>query len=564
MFQEAPIAYVIEDVDSRLVSANSCALRILGLEPEEVTGTFIKSLIPNTPDAQRRLDEALSSVGHGTETSGRVLELRRRDDDRPVWVQWWSKPEPDANFRRTMFIDITERVLAEQERNRLEQQNAYLVEELKSVHNFEEIIGRGAALTKVLDDVRLVAPTDASVLITGETGSGKELIARAIHSLSSRRNKPLIKVNCAALPTGLVESELFGHEKGAFTGAIQKRIGRFELAEGGTIFLDEIGELPLDVQAKLLRVLQEREFERIGGNRTIQVDVRVIAATNRDLRKAIRHKLFREDLYYRLSVFPVKLPPLRERTEDIPLLVEFLVQKFALRAGKRLEGISAESIELLQSYSWPGNVRELENVLERAVILCREPVLEIDPMLLSDDNLSPLPGFDARETDPSTLREVERQHIRTVLEQTEGVIEGSGGAAAILGLNPSTLRSRLKKLGIALAAVNRGAAKCRGVMRALLRRQTEIDLPFAIATPSGASLPVGRCGPPRLWHRVRFRAIDHRRCRHASHHSCVRLRGWPDHQTGGEALRSVDRRNRPCCGGRHYFGRAPAFGPIGS
>ena len=199
----------------------------------------------------------------------------------------------------------------------------------------------------------------------------------------------------------MVESELFGHEKGAFTGAIQRRIGRFELAEGGTIFLDEIGDLPQDVQAKLLRVLQEREFERIGGNRTIQVDVRVIAATNRDLRKAIRHKLFREDLYYRLSVFPVKLPPLRERTEDIPLLAEFLVQKFGLRAGKRLEGISAESIELLQSYSWPGNVRELENVLERAVILSREPVLEIDPMLLTDDPLLPLPGSDANESDAS-------------------------------------------------------------------------------------------------------------------------------------------------------------------
>ncbi len=455
LYQEAPIAYVIEDSESRLVSANRCALRILGLKPDEVESTTISELIPNKPDARQRLKEALASVGSGTDTSGTVLELRRRDNHQPVWVQCWSIPESGGQYTRTMFIDITERVLAEQARNRLEQQNAYLVEEIKSVHNFDEIIGRSPALAKVLDNVRLVAPTNTSVLITGETGSGKELIARAIHSASVRRDKPLIKVNCAALPTGLVESELFGHEKGAFTGAIQKRIGRFELAEGGTIFLDEIGDLPLDVQVKLLRILQEREFERIGSSVTIQVDVRIIAATNRDLLKAVREKMFREDLYYRLNVFPVTLPPLRERKEDIPLLAQFLVEKFAPLVGKRLEGISPEAIELLQAYSWPGNVRELENVLERAVILCREPVLEIDPMLVAANWTSIQEVIDTEASDKaasdvsSTLQAVERNHIRAILEQTGGLIEGDRGAAAILGLNPSTLRSRLKKLGIA-------------------------------------------------------------------------------------------------------------------
>ena len=306
LYEEAPIAYVIEDLESRFVSANRAAMRILGIKPEEVAGTIGMSLVPETPDAQRRVKEALASVGRGADTSGVVLELRRKDNGQPVWVQWWSKPMPGGKYTRTMFVDITDRVLAEQDRNRLQQQNAYLQEEIKSVHNFEEIIGQSSALSAVLDNTRLVAPTDTSVLITGETGTGKELIARAIHSASTRREKPLIKVNCAALPTGLVESELFGHEKGAFTGAINRRIGRFELAAGGTIFLDEIGEIPLDVQVKLLRILQEREFERVGGAQTIKTDVRIIAATNRDLLKAVREKTFREDLYYRLSVFPVR------------------------------------------------------------------------------------------------------------------------------------------------------------------------------------------------------------------------------------------------------------------
>ncbi|MGH6635811.1 MAG: sigma 54-interacting transcriptional regulator [Gammaproteobacteria bacterium] len=297
LFDEAPIAYVHEDLESRFISANRTAMRILGITPEQVPGMVGMSFVPDTPDAQRRVKEAFASVGRGTDTSGVVLELRRKDNGKPIWIQWWSKPNPDGQSTRTMFIDITERVLMEQEQARLQAQNLYLREEIQAVHNFEEIVGRSEALQSVLTNVRKVAPTDASVLIRGETGTGKELIARGIHSASRRSEKPLIKINCAALPSGLVESELFGHEKGAFTGAIAKRIGRFELADGGTIFLDEIGEMPLEVQSKLLRVLQEREFERVGGSSPIKVDVRVIAATNRDLLQAIAEKTFREDLF---------------------------------------------------------------------------------------------------------------------------------------------------------------------------------------------------------------------------------------------------------------------------
>jgi transcriptional regulator with GAF, ATPase, and Fis domain len=295
----------------------------------------------------------------------------------------------------------------------------------------------------VLDKVSRVAATDATVLISGETGTGKELIARAIHSNSRRAAKPLIKVNCAALPAGLVESELFGHEKGAFTGAIARRIGRFELADGGTLFLDEIGELPLETQAKLLRVLQEHEFERVGGGTAIPFDVRIIAATNRDLIKAVGEKAFREDLYYRLSVFPVPLPPLRERAVDIPLLVRLLVDRLAARVGKRIEGVSQETMRRLSAYRWPGNVRELENVLERAIILATGPILDF-----AIDGTHPPVLAAADDPSLSTLEDVERRHLLAVLGQTNWVIEGPRGAARTLGLHPNTLRSRMKKLGI--------------------------------------------------------------------------------------------------------------------
>jgi PAS domain S-box-containing protein len=448
LFAEAPIGYVKEDLQSRFLTANRAALRILGLQPEEVAGTVGMSLVADTPGAQRRAREALASVGRGTDTGGVVLELRRKDDGRPVWVQWWSRPEPNGKYTRTVIVDITERVLMEQEKARLQQQNLYLQEEIKSVHNFEEVIGQSPALTAVLDNVRSVAATDATVLITGETGTGKELIARAIHSSSQRKEKPLVKINCAALPAGLVESELFGHEKGAFTGAIARKIGRFELAHGGTIFLDEIGELPADAQAKLLRVLQEREFDRVGGAAPIKVDVRVLAASNRDLLQAVREKTFREDLYYRLSVFPLQLPPLRDRKEDIPPLALFLVNKLASRIGKRIDGVDKDTMRRLLAYGWPGNVRELENVLERAVILASGTTLEIGPDVLAGGAASPPPAPPA----PATLAEAERSHILTVLRQTDGVIDGPRGAAKVLGLHPNTLRSRMKKLGISRAS----------------------------------------------------------------------------------------------------------------
>ncbi len=444
LFDEAPIAYVHEDLESRFISANRAAMRILGIKPEEVPGMVGLSLVPDTPDAKRRAEEAFASIGKGTDTSGVVLELRRKDNGKPIWIQWWSKPDPSGKYTRTMFVDITDRVLMEQEQARLTAQNVYLQEEIKSVHNFEEIVGQSPALLEVIDKVNRVAVTDSTVLITGETGTGKELIARAIHSASPRRDKPLIKLNCAALPSSLVESELFGHEKGAFTGAIARRIGRFELANGGTIFLDEIGELPAEAQAKLLRVLQEREFERVGGATPIKVDVRVIAATNRDLLKAVKEKSFREDLYYRLNVFPIQVPPLRERPGDVPMLVHFLVNKFAMRIGKRIENVSQMAMERLLAYPWPGNIRELENVLERAIILANSTMLEIEPQMLSLQ-----PNEDGEQIQSPTLEQVEREHIGAVLKQTDGVIDGERGAAKILGLHPNTLRSRMKKLGIA-------------------------------------------------------------------------------------------------------------------
>jgi transcriptional regulator with GAF, ATPase, and Fis domain len=379
----------------------------------------------------------------GEELSGLEVELRRKDG-RPLWVSLWMRPirgcDGKVRSNRAIWVDVTDRVLAEAERTRLQQQNLYLQDEIKAAHNFEELVGQGPALRAVLDKVRVVATTDASVLITGETGTGKELIARAIHSAGNRRDKPLIKVNCAAFPAGLVESELFGHEKGAFTGAIARRSGRFELANGGTIFLDEIGEIPPETQVKLLRVLQEREFERVGGGSPLKVDIRILAATNRDLLRAVREKTFREDLYYRLNVFPINLPPLRERKEDIPLLVHFLVRKFAARIGKRIDGVTEQAMRQLVDYPWPGNVRELENVLERAVILATGTAVDTVPDLV--------PPADAAPAARQTLESVERDYIVSVLEQTDGVIEGTRGAALILGLHPNTLRNRMKKLGV--------------------------------------------------------------------------------------------------------------------
>ncbi len=444
LYEEAPNAYVSFGNDLRLKSVNRRATQLLDCSFADLVGSNILEHVPET--AAARAQKAFESGLSGEEISGLELELLRRDGQ-PLWVNVWLRPvrAADGSIQavNSIWVDVTDRVLAEAERARLSQQNLYLQQELKSVHNFEEIVGHSPALSAVLEKVRRVAATDASVLIYGETGTGKELIARAIHSASKRCDKPLIKINCAALPAGLVESELFGHEKGAFTGAIARRTGRFELADGGSIFLDEIGELPADTQAKLLRVLQEHEFDPVGGSSPRRVDVRVIAATNRDLQKAVREKSFREDLYYRLSVFPIQLPPLRERSEDIPLLAAFLLEKYAIRIGRRFEGIDPATLLRLKAYPWPGNVRELENVLERAVILATGRVLEIDPDVLGRPASDPLAGISG------SLEEVERRYIQSVLGQTGWVIEGHQGAAAILGLHPNTLRSRLKKLGLA-------------------------------------------------------------------------------------------------------------------
>src|SRR5438034_5391275 len=350
----------------------------------------------------------------------------------------------------------------------LERESVYLREEIHREHNFDEIVGSSARLRALLRQVEQVAPTDSTVLITGETGTGKELIARAIHSRSPRRERPLVKVNCSAISAGLVESELFGHVKGAFTGAIDRRVGRFELADGGTIFLDEIGELPLETQVKLLRVLQEQEFEPVGSSRTLRVDVRVIAATNRDLQEAVRTGRFRPDLFYRLNVFPIAIPPLRERRADIPQLVMCFLSRFSRSLGKQISAVAPQTMQHLCAYEWPGNVRELQNVIERAVVLCEGPVLEIDP------DLVPLSAATSRASEPvarsgsaeaappnepagvraaapddiAPLEEMERRHIVAVLESTAGVIHGPKGAARILKLHPNTLRSRMEKLGI--------------------------------------------------------------------------------------------------------------------
>lgn len=329
----------------------------------------------------------------------------------------------------------------EELKNRLQIENIYLQEEIKTEYNFEEIIGQSTPLQRVLRNVEHVARTDATVLIHGETGTGKELIARAIHNLSQRKGRPLVKVNCGAISVGLVESELFGHEKGAFTGALQQRIGRFELADGGTIFLDEVSELPLDTQVKLLRVLQEGEFERVGSSRLINVNVRVIAATNRNLAEAVKSGLFRSDLFYRLNVFPIDVPPLRERKSDIPLLVNFFITKFAKKLNKQVQGFSKETMERLMNYPWPGNIRELQNVIERAVVLAQGPTIRIDESLLGLN-------IGSQTQSKETLEEIERSHILRVLEQTNWVIDGKKGAASILDINPNTLRSRMQKLGI--------------------------------------------------------------------------------------------------------------------
>jgi formate hydrogenlyase transcriptional activator len=342
-------------------------------------------------------------------------------------------------------------------KNKLAVEKLYLEEEIRSEFNFEEIVGESAALKRALAQVELAAPAGTTVLLLGETGTGKELFARAIHNLSPRRDRTFVKINCAAIPSGLLESELFGHERGAFTGAISQKIGRFELADRGTLFLDEVGDLPLELQPKLLRVLQEQEFERLGGNRTQRVDVRVVAATNQDLSKQVADRAFRSDLFYRLNVFPIQIPALRERPEDIPLLVRYFVQRFSRSLNKEVEYIPADVMDALSNYSWPGNIRELENLLERAVLLSpgkelRVPLSEIKSSVGNStagaDLSSSLISSASSTSSISTLEEAERQHILRALKHTQWRIAGPKGAAGILGMKRTTLQARMRKLGI--------------------------------------------------------------------------------------------------------------------
>lgn len=405
---------------------------------------FYRKFIHPDDVASGALDERERAVARGAPWEGE-LRLRRKDGEYR-WFLIRSNPLRDEQGnvirRYATATDIEDRKRAEE---RVQKENVALREEIDKASMFEEIVGSSPALKEVLTRVSQVAPTDATVLLTGETGTGKELIARAIHKRSQRAAKAFVTVNCAAIPQTLIGSELFGHEKGAFTGALQRRLGRFELAEGGTIFLDEIGELPAEMQSALLRVLQEREFERVGGTQTIRTDVRVIAATNRDLHAALIDKTFRSDLFYRLQVFPIAIRPLRERKEDIPLLVEYFVDRYASKMGKKIRSIEPRSLALLESYLWPGNIRELQNVIERAVIVSENEVLGIDE--------SWLPRESARaEAETGRLSRITPEEEKTIIEgvlaETRGRVSGSSGAARKLGIPPTTLESRIRTLKI--------------------------------------------------------------------------------------------------------------------
>ncbi|MCH8954882.1 sigma 54-interacting transcriptional regulator [candidate division KSB1 bacterium] len=450
-------AIISTDESKHIIMFNKGAEKIFNYSQDEVIGKSIDHLIPEKFHKAHHshiaefAGSALTShlIGERREIFGR----RKNGEIFPAEASI-SKLQLDGQLILTAILrDITKRKQAEtvlrnalnevqQLKDRLQAENVYLQEEIKLVHNFDEIISTSKSFKKVLRNVEQVAVTDATVLILGETGTGKELIARALHTTSLRKERPLVKVNCAALPENLIESELFGHEKGAFTGAFSRKQGRFELADRGTIFLDEIGDLPLDLQAKLLRVLQEGEFERVGGTQTIKVDVRVIAATNRNLEESTRSGTFREDLFYRLNVFPITLPPLRERAEDIPLLVNHFIKKYQGKLGKKISRVPQKVMKTLQTYHFPGNIRELENIIERAIILARDETLQVD------ESLELLKSPAAPAENEGTLAEIERSHIVSVLEETNWRIEGQKGAALRLGINANTLRSRMQKLGI--------------------------------------------------------------------------------------------------------------------
>ena len=436
--------------DGERLYANRIALDYVGLSLEEwrqTPGGFFRPGFFIHPDDRERVARAYSD---GTHSSGSAYELEmrvQRADGNYRWFLVRFNPLHDDKGQVTRWYvastDIEDRKQAE---DRLRSENVALREEIDQASMFEEIVGTSPALKSVLSRISKVAPSDSTVLITGETGTGKELVARAIHRRSGRASRAFVSVNCAAIPRDLIASELFGHEKGAFTGATQQRLGRFELANGGTIFLDEVGELPAETQIALLRVLQEHEFERVGGTRKIRVDVRVIAATNRDLQAAIREGSFRSDLFYRLNVFPIDIPPLRERREDIRLLVEYFIDRYARKTGKNIREVSKKTLELLQSYPWPGNIRELQNVIERSVILCESEVFSIDegwlpqqPSLTEPKNRTEL---------SRSLEAQEKTMIEVALKESRGRVFGPSGAATKLGIPRSTLESKIRSLKI--------------------------------------------------------------------------------------------------------------------
>lgn len=439
LYDNAPVMLQACDFETRLFSVNQYWLDTLGYAWDEVIGRQTLEFMTESTRA-KVAGKVLSILRQTGSIHDFEYQLIKKSGE-VIDVALTAVSDLDENGRiiRTlsMILPIPDRKRAE----RLESQNFYLREEMIGEFNAGEIIGTSAAMQEVFKNIAMVAATDATVLLLGETGTGKELIARAIHLRSNRKEGVMVKVNCGALPSGLVESELFGHEKGAFTGATAQRKGRFELAHASTLFLDEVGELPLDMQTRLLRVLQEQELERIGGSETIKVDVRVIAATHRDLEEAVKNGNFRADLFYRLHIFPIRIPPLRERIDDIPLLTHYFVNRFAVRLGKKITTINRGTIDKMIAWNWPGNVRELANILERAVILCQGKTLQPRHIGLSEG----LAGMD--DTIP-TLAENERILIRRALEKCNGRLSGAKGAAALLGVNRSTLWSRMQKLGI--------------------------------------------------------------------------------------------------------------------
>jgi transcriptional regulator with GAF, ATPase, and Fis domain len=466
------LAQVLDSVMVAIVSFNSSmCIELFNREAEEIfqcprgeaLGGSIRRFL--TDGLREALDACLAKLDHSTEER---LILRAPDGllamdvfGRAFWIDATisSAKTVGGNLYTLALRKCDGSARAEKTLRELDVHNDYLQEEINATHNIDEIVGRSPALRAVLDQVNLVAATDSTVLLLGETGTGKELIARAIHSRSLRKNRPLIKVDCAALPAGLVDSRLFGHEKGAFTGAIKQRIGRFELADSGSILLDEIGDMPADTQAKLLRVLQEREVERLGGHSAVKVDVRVIAATNRDLEQMVARGTFREDLYYRLNVFPLRVPALRERPEDIPLLVHHFLTCYASKLGRQFAHVPSQIMCRFLEYSWPGNVRELENVIQRAVIVSNGPDLRLATESLSPSipivpiqngwsRSSEHPSAISENAEPTALVEIEHNHILNILRRTGWRIEGLAGAAHALNLKPSTLRSRMKKFGI--------------------------------------------------------------------------------------------------------------------